>query len=125
MNYISRWFGFFGLLALMMVFCPGCDDGGDDPDQPPAEISGDAALTIENPWEDRFTVYFDGVFIGRVQPNSAKTWSVPSGNHTILVDNGDRDWTEPFQGAYYFAPGLALILTIDQSIDSNPVLYVI
>lgn len=116
-----------GMLALLvtLAFTPACDDGGDNPRHDPVEITGDAALTIENPWEDRFTVYFDGMFIGRVQANSTKTWSVPVGNHTVLIDNGDRDWTEQYSGSYRFVPRFALILGIDVDLNGDPVLYVL
>jgi hypothetical protein len=41
-----------GMLALLvtLAFTPACDDGGDNPRHDPVEITGDAALTIENPW---------------------------------------------------------------------------
>ena len=85
--------------------------GGDDPGS--AEwITGDSALTVENPLWDDHTVYFDGQYIGKVDRESTRTWEVPSGVHEIRVDNAERR-TDDYRGSYYFEPARATLLRIE------------
>jgi len=86
-----------------------CDEG--DKPGAPVWITGDSALTVENPLGDDYTVYFDGKYIGSVDSNSTRTWEVPSGAHSVQVDNEDRD-TDDYRGSYYFEPARATLLEI-------------
>ena len=79
-------------LPLVMVACEG-DDGGDDPGEE-VPITGDSQLRMQNLSGDATTVYFDGNYIGTVGEHASRTWDVPSGFHTIHIDNAEKDNSE-------------------------------
>jgi len=50
------------------------------------EISGDSSLLVKNELSVSADIYFDGDFIGDVDDESSRTWSVPSGTHTVKAE---------------------------------------
>ena len=112
-----RWFvrllcfALVSLLPLMMAACES--DGGDDPDTEPVAISGDSQLTMQNLSGDATTVYFDGDYIGTVDAKAAKTWDVPTGTHTIHIDNAEKDNSEGADKIVDFVAGQNHIIQFD------------
>ena len=118
-----RWFGrllclvLVSALPLTMVACESDDDEGDDPDTAPVSITGDARFTAQNLSGDTSTVYFDGDYIGSVGPRESRTWDVPSGSHTIRIDNAEKDNSDDLDMTITFQAGQIVTLPFDWDDD--------
>ena len=99
--------------ALISTFFISCSSGGDEPDEPPMEITGDSVFRVINTSEWDSTVYFDGSYIGTVDAETQRDWDVPVGSHTVRVDNAEKDFTEAFSETIEFNEGMITILTVD------------
>lgn len=51
------------------------------------EISGDSSLKIINNCSFTVSIYFDDDFIGKVDKDANRTWSVPTGNHEVRASS--------------------------------------
>jgi len=59
------------------------------------EISGDSGLLVQNETGFDYDIYFDGDFIGEVEGDESRSWSVPSGNHCVdLESTTGKDFDE-------------------------------
>lgn len=81
------------LMSILMLFTAllftGCEEI--------EEISGDSAMKIINDCLYGVKIYFDDVYIGRVNTQNEETWSVPSGNHTVKATcSFANDYEEDF-----------------------------
>lgn len=63
-----------------MMLVTGCE-------KEPVEISGDATLKIINNCSFSVSIYFDNDFIGKVEEDATRTWSVPSGEHEVRASS--------------------------------------
>lgn len=77
-----------GLLLLAMLFalatasCRDEDKGRSRSDQPDS-ISGSATLRVVNDVRYTQQIRFNGRYIGDVAAHSSRSWSVPTGRHTV------------------------------------------
>ncbi len=70
---------FAGLLFAIFLFS-GCE-------KQEKEISGDSILKVVNNCTFSVSIYFDNDFIGKVEKESNRTWSVPSGKHEVRASS--------------------------------------
>ncbi len=68
----------FSFLSLAITFT-SCEEDE-------VEISGDSGLLVENQLSVDAEIYFDGDFIGDVDGEDTREWSVPSGSHTVKAE---------------------------------------
>jgi len=111
-NSILKIFVFIVAVLIGNLFI-SCSSGGDDPDEPPMEITGESALRVINNSEWDSTVYFDGGYIGIAEAESHRDWDVPVGPHTIRVDNAEKDFTEAYSETIDFIEGMITVVTIN------------
>ena len=92
--------------ALFMAGCEG-DSGGDE-----VSVSGDSSLRVHNESDSEWNVYFDDDFIGSVDKDVIREWSVPSGSHEVTLKNADiavNDISED----YTFSDGGGISVTVN------------
>jgi len=99
------------LLLVALAFCAGCEEEGDDADDPVA-ISGDARLFVISMIAQRINVYFDGAFIGAVEAGGGRGWDVPVGEHTVEMRNAEID-AGAAEDTYTFVAGMTTTVTCD------------
>lgn len=89
------------------------------------EISGDSSLKIINNCDFTVSIYFDDDFIGKVDKEASRTWSVPSGNHEVRASGSfASDVTENPT----FIAGNTIVITLstgDKSADNGAILMYI
>lgn len=89
-----------------------------------AEISGDSSMKIINDCDYGVRIYFDNINLGRVESEDEKTWSVPSGNHTVKATcSFANDYEEDFD----FITGMTTTIRLELQRKSRQALmpYVI
>ena len=86
------------------------------------EISGDSSLKIINNCNFTVSIYFDDDFIGKVDKEASRTWSVPSGKHEVRATGSfASDVTENPT----FIAGNTIVITLstdDKSADNGAIL---
>ena len=109
--------GFFLIMALsilsLVITLTSCEEDE-------IEISGDSGLLVENQLTVDAEIYFDGDYIGDVDGEDSREWSVPSGNHTVKAEcsyMGDVEKTP------YFPKGSVIKFTIYRENSSIEILY--
>jgi len=95
----------------------GCDENDDRyPNGKP--ISGDSTLIVDNPTKYQTTAHFDDLYLGTVDTNSQRSWSVPSGSHVVEltrhISNSEHN-PETSSGSHDFAAGHTTTLTASWS----------
>ncbi len=75
------------------------------------DISGDSRLKVFNKADNKTKVYFDEDLIGKMDGNSSKSWSVPSGNHTVKATSTGLD---PYKKNIDFPKGMTFELTLSE-----------
>ena len=91
--------------ACMMAACEKDGDAGKE-----VPISGDANFTVQV-MDYATNVYFDGQFIGRVDAGETRTWSVPSGEHSVKLIGVEVSRTPTIQ-TVNFSPGANATITV-------------
>jgi hypothetical protein len=82
------------------------------------EITGDSGLLVVNELTIDAEIYFDGDFIGDVDDEDSREWSVPSGTHTVKAEcsyMGDVEKTP------YFPKGGVIKFTVFRENSSNEI----
>ena len=80
------------------------------------EISGDSSLKIINNCNFTVSIYFDDDFIGKVDKEANRTWSVPSGNHEVRASSSfASDVTENPT----FIAGNTIVITLSTGAKSS------
>lgn len=83
------------------------------------EISGDSSLKIINDCDYGVRIYFDDINLGRVESEDEKTWSVPSGNHTVKATcSFANDYEEDFN----FIAGVTTTIRLELQKKSKKIL---
>ncbi len=72
------------------------------------DISGDSSLKIINKCSFSISIYFDDDFIGKVDNNSSRTWSVPTGKHEVRASGSGKSVTK--RPTFY--AGRTIVMTI-------------
>ena len=81
------------------------------------EISGDSALLVKNEISISADIYFDGDYIGDVDGDDSRRWSVPSGNHTVKADCSYKGDVE--KSPYFPVGGVVTITLYEESQSIN------
>ncbi len=103
---------FFLLSILAGLLLIGCE-------KTETEISGDSSLKIINNCEFTVSIDFDDDYIGKVDKEASRTWSVPTGKHEVRASGSfASDVTENPT----FVAGNTVVITL--STDSKSVDYV-
>ncbi len=119
---VKRLFGWMmsvlaaATVSLMVSGCEG-GGGGDSPDSESAAISGNSGMLLINESSDESTVYFDGVYIGNVEGDGSRQWSVPSGSHVVRIDNAEQDNSEASEDTFSFKAGYVTTIHFDWEED--------
>lgn len=110
-----EWLVSATVVAIISMMLAGCEGGGggDSPDSESAAISGNSGMLLINDSSDESTIYFDGVYIGNVEGDGSRQWSVPSGRHVLRVDNAERDNSEAFEDTFSFTDGYVTTIHFD------------
>ncbi|HOO67046.1 MAG: hypothetical protein H6545_05640 [Bacteroidales bacterium] len=83
------------------------------------EISGDSSLKIINDCDYGVRIYFDDINLGRVESEDEKTWSVPSGTHTVKATcSFANDYEEDFN----FIAGVTTTIRLELQKKSKKIL---
>jgi len=100
--------------AILLFVSAGCESSsdGDSPNVAPAAISGSSGLDVQNNSDDPSNIYFDDMFIGRVEPTTTGKWSVPHGLHRVRITNAVKNNVIPLQAEYSFPGGGRVILEL-------------
>ncbi len=101
------------IVSSILAGCEGGGGSGDSPDSESAAISGNSGMLLINDSSDESTIYFDGVYIGNVEGDGSRQWSVPSGRHVLRVDNAERDNSDAFEDAFSFTAGYVTTIHFD------------
>ena len=80
----------FTCILLGIAFCLASGCKKDE-----KEISGDSGLLVQNTTGFDYDIFFDGDFIGEVEGEKSRSWSVPSGSHCVdLESTTGKDFDE-------------------------------
>lgn len=102
------------LALIAVLLMPACESGGgDSPDSDEAAITGNAAMLLINDSSDESTIYFDGLYIGNVEGDGSREWSVPSGSHVVRIDNAERDNSDAVEQSFSFRDGYVTTIHFD------------
>lgn len=100
----------FALLAIIAVSCEKVE-----------EISGDSSMKIINDCDYGVRIYFDNINLGRVESEDEKTWSVPSGNHTVKAT---CSFAEDFEEDINFVAGMTTTIRLELQKKSQQALVI-
>ncbi|MBU8892144.1 MAG: hypothetical protein KOO66_05160 [Bacteroidales bacterium] len=98
------------LLAIISISC----------EEEEVEISGDSGLIVVNDLSVDADIYFDGDYIGDVDDDDSREWSVPSGNHTVKAD---CSYMGDIEESKYFPKDNKIRMTLFVENSSNNILY--
>lgn len=82
------------------------------------EISGDSELLVVNESPKEYGIYFDSEFLGDVDAGKTRSWSVPSGEHTLKCKC--RGLGNDLSDTYYFGRDETIILRIFEEKSTTP-----
>lgn len=103
------------VVVLVSLFCfaiCGCETGDSADDNPGTEtaISGNAKLKI-SVRNYKTNIYFDGQYIGAIEAGTSRTWSVPSGTHTVKATNAEVQHN-PAERTITLAAGRTYVMSV-------------
>jgi len=104
----KRIFVFSILLAILSVGCEKVE-----------EISGDSSMKIINDCDYGVRIYFDNINLGRVESDEQKTWSVPSGNHTVKAT---CSFANDYEDDFDFIAGMTTTIRLELQKKSKQIL---
>jgi len=83
------------------------------------EISGDSKMKIVNDCDYGIRIYFDNINLGRVESDEEKTWSVPSGNHTVKAT---CSFANDYEDDFNFITGMTTTIRLEFQKKSKQIL---
>ena len=99
------------LSILLAVLSVGCEQT--------EEISGDSSMKIINDCDYGVRIYFDDINLGRVESDEEKTWSVPSGNHTVKAT---CSFANDYEDDFDFIAGMTTTIRLEFQKKSKQIL---
>ena len=87
-------------LALIFYGCP----------EEIESIIGDSNLRVINDCDYNVKVYFDDSYIGKVDSENEKIWSVPSGMHTVKAT---CNYASDYKESHFFNSGQTTVIRLE------------